>query len=639
MTQEIKQLKTLLKSANQQLHTSDTGDHRSNSISSQSSVFDPATPGNERELIKYGYNRFGGSLPTVPRDVFIQRRLEKLSGHMQVSNGRQTYLGATNWEAMAATSLTVHASGYQSPQDHPQYKRPGSYNTLSHSRFPFQERADSPFALFELFFMEGAYRSLVKFIFNHFFEDVHKFYHCFHRPTITKQIDMIFEHGCQGVPLHWMSLLLAVLTLSATCLSSEQCSQLADMGWMSSRPELVKTLRNTAEQILVADNFLKEYSYENVQALLFLQIADSIDDSVGVSWPMLGLVVRMAQSIGLHRDPELFSRDVIENETRRRTWHLIVSFDRVQSANSGRPVAVCDEDCDTRHPLNVNDDDISDTMETPPESPSLATYHSDLSFMLCRFRVTELLSRVFRIVYAVKRPSYSVALELDLEIRAALNNIPEYFRPNLSNTTWTPQVEIQSCIVSGLLLRTSIILHQPFLREAVCRYTHNDMYAQSKIIGLATCRSLLKCQMARYNNPTLSDKYDWYLNGPILFQVINGACLLALVLCSDNKYPEAAEDWALLQESLQTYNRIASVSKVAERAVAMLTPIYERIRPKMTPQSPSMTPAMNPTTELADGVISWDEWDKLFSEFDFTPNVECFAPMKTLNDIAIDVSG
>ena len=61
------------------------------------------------------------------------------------------------------------------------------------------------------------------------------------------------------------------------------------------------TLRNTAEQILVADDFLKEYSLENVQTLLLLQIADSVDDSVTVSWLLLGLAVRMAQSIGLHR--------------------------------------------------------------------------------------------------------------------------------------------------------------------------------------------------------------------------------------------------------------------------------------------------------------------------------------------------
>ena len=92
--------------------------------------------------------------------------------------------------------------------------------------------------------MEGAYRSLVQFIFDHFFEDVHKFYYIFHRPTITKHIDAILEHGTHGVPFHRMALLLSILVLSASCLSSKQCEQLTDMGWMSSR---VRACDNFAE--------------------------------------------------------------------------------------------------------------------------------------------------------------------------------------------------------------------------------------------------------------------------------------------------------------------------------------------------------------------------------------------------------
>ena len=303
-------------------------------------------------------------------------------------------------------------------------------------------------------------------------------------------------------------------------------------------------------------------------------------------------------------------------------------------------MAVCDEDCDTRYPLNINDDDITVGMLVPPEPLPLSTHQSDLSFMLSRFKVTDILGKVFRTVYGVKRPSYSVALKLDLEVRQAMNDIPEYFRGALANSDWTPQRELQACVVNGLLLRTSIILHQSFLREAVCRYTQNDLYTQSRVTGLATCRKLLKCQLQRYHNKVLFEKYEWYLNGPILFQVIHGACLLALVLCADPTYREAKDDWALLQESVKTYHRMALVSKVAERAVALLTPICDRIRTRISQTQESSTlstatesASTNNITELADGVISWDEWDKLFSDFDFTPNVDT----KMLNAIEIDL--
>ena len=110
-SQEVKDLRTLLKQAAQQIQQNADGRQRIKFYRMLRLHSIRLTPPADLGLVRYGYDPSGGSQPTLPRDVFIQRRLEKLSGHMQVANGRQNYLGATNWEAMAATSLAVHNQG------------------------------------------------------------------------------------------------------------------------------------------------------------------------------------------------------------------------------------------------------------------------------------------------------------------------------------------------------------------------------------------------------------------------------------------------------------------------------------------------------------------------------------------------
>jgi Fungal specific transcription factor domain len=44
-------------------------------------------------------------------------------------------------------------------------------------------------------------------------------------------------------------------------------------------------------------------------------------------WILLGVAIRAAQSLGLHRDPSNFSVSLFEAEIRRRLWWYIVSLD------------------------------------------------------------------------------------------------------------------------------------------------------------------------------------------------------------------------------------------------------------------------------------------------------------------------
>lgn len=78
-------------------------------------------------------------------------------------------------------------------------------------------------------------------------------------------------------------------------------------------------------------------------------------------WALVGLVVRMAQSLGLHQEPTALSgedMDAITVETRRRLWHQILYLDVRAAVSQGLPPIITTGSFTTRLPTNVDDNDI-----------------------------------------------------------------------------------------------------------------------------------------------------------------------------------------------------------------------------------------------------------------------------------------
>src|SRR5205823_2500867 len=54
------------------------------------------------------------------------------------------------------------------------------------------------------------------------------------------------------------------------------------------------------------------------------------------AWVYIGLAIRIAQDMGLHRDSAKWSLDEKQTEVRKRTWWACYTFDRFISAGLGR---------------------------------------------------------------------------------------------------------------------------------------------------------------------------------------------------------------------------------------------------------------------------------------------------------------
>ena len=99
---------------------------------------------------------------------------------------------------------------------------------------------------------------------------------------------------------------------------------------------------------------------------------------------MIGLAVRIAQRMGLHRDPGGYGLPPFEVEQRRRLWWTIVGYDRRLAEMTGSTVTALSSGVDCKMPLNVNDSDLH---VDGKEVPAPHTGPTEMVFALARIEL------------------------------------------------------------------------------------------------------------------------------------------------------------------------------------------------------------------------------------------------------------
>lgn len=94
-----------------------------------------------------------------------------------------------------------------------------------------------------------------------------------------------------------------------------------------------------------------------VQALLLLSNYAQKRDKPNTGWNYLGLAVRMAMSLALHKEFPYWKISLFQREFRRRIWWGVFIFDSGAAKTFGRPILL-PEDCimDCKQVLNIHDE-------------------------------------------------------------------------------------------------------------------------------------------------------------------------------------------------------------------------------------------------------------------------------------------
>lgn len=124
----------------------------------------------------------------------------------------------------------------------------------------------------------------------------------------------------------------------------------------SSRFSLSSIYNEEVTHWLAKISFPRSPSLQGLSAYLIVQTILSKEEEPLTSSLFVSLAMRVAQTMGLHRDPAKFGIEPCEAEYRRRLWWHIMHMDGVVAMSSGLPPLVSDENYwDVRETSEVKD--------------------------------------------------------------------------------------------------------------------------------------------------------------------------------------------------------------------------------------------------------------------------------------------
>ncbi|KAL5095301.1 hypothetical protein Trisim1_000077 [Trichoderma cf. simile WF8] len=194
----------------------------------------------------------------------------------------------------------------------------------------------------------------------------------------------------------------------AICFSSVACTR-DDQFFYSfgySRETLWLSLKKATRAALLRAKYLEFPNMESLQALTLYLSSHYAEEPLDQScWPLVGTLIRLAQSLGLHRDPLMLQIpfDTIDIELRRRLWYHICSLDQISAELHGPRPSIRIDDFDTLLPRNIDDDDLSFEARTGVSRVPDGERFTEMTVVLIRMSTIRCVMRLDQLFREVMR--------------------------------------------------------------------------------------------------------------------------------------------------------------------------------------------------------------------------------------------
>ncbi|KAK4656695.1 hypothetical protein QC762_206520 [Podospora pseudocomata] len=167
--------------------------------------------------------------------------------------------------------------------------------------------------------------------------------------------------GSQSLPKNVEALLFSIFLMAVVALDADECQNL--LGY--SREEALQRFSSGVRLALLRLGFLKTHDLTILQALVIYLISLQGRYNRHAAWILNGVVIRIAQKMGMHRDGETLGLPPFESEMRRRLWWQIIMVDSKYAIFSGLSHSLLPRNWDTKPPKNLNDADIFPSATEP----------------------------------------------------------------------------------------------------------------------------------------------------------------------------------------------------------------------------------------------------------------------------------
>ncbi|KAE8372168.1 hypothetical protein BDV26DRAFT_286185 [Aspergillus bertholletiae] len=183
-----------------------------------------------------------------------------------------------------------------------------------------------------------------------------------------------------------------IFAISFAALTSMTEKDAAELSW--NRAQLLERFKFGLNHILVGRELLDQPELPALQALAIFLTSLRVHETGRGVWVLNGIAIRLARSIGLHRDGGSLNLSPFESELRLRVWWHLCILDSRSPEDHGFELTADLLNHGPRLPLNVNDDQLYPSME---ELPTESEEWSEMSFCIGQIKVTRLLHPILGI--------------------------------------------------------------------------------------------------------------------------------------------------------------------------------------------------------------------------------------------------
>ncbi|KFZ03051.1 hypothetical protein V502_11280 [Pseudogymnoascus sp. VKM F-4520 (FW-2644)] len=398
-----------------------------------------------------GHNDFSQTIRSDAKD-----KLQPSTGQVLLGTNQTTYVGATHWAAILDDVEEIHS--YFEETEEADFIVDDSTRPDMSLLFRPGSRVTKPELIAAL-----PQKGVVDRLVSRYFNSNSPALHIIHRPTFQKEYNRFWADP-SSTPVSWLGLLYALMCLATLAALGAGEDNTDTRG---TPMEMIRTYRGCAAQCLVLSNYSQPgaYTLEALSAYIEGEFVLSKDD-MGMPYLLIGIAVRLALRMGLHRDPSKVGGNLtpFQGEMRRRLWHILLQVDLLCSFLLGLPVTMQAIESDTAYPRNLRDEDFDEnSTELPPSRPE--TEITPMSYTICKSRICEVFGKVGVLANRMSLPSYDEVMALDRVLQEAEAGVPEFIRlkPLELSITDPAAVIIQRYSIALLLQKCRCMLHRKYI--------------------------------------------------------------------------------------------------------------------------------------------------------------------------------
>ncbi|KAE8378026.1 hypothetical protein BDV26DRAFT_304654 [Aspergillus bertholletiae] len=306
-----------------------------------------------------------------------------------------------------------------------------------------------------------------------------------HAPTFKQQYSEFWENP-SGVSLPWLALLYGVLSCAVYI---EHSTNPAVSEFRL--PDIFQNYRTNCAVALAKSNIAVPGRYKVEAAIMYLGIEylQSNNLKSGISM-LVGMVSRLAITMGYHRDPRPYQSQIssFEAEMRRRAWLMLLITDSIVSFQTGLPRVIYPGIGDVTTPRNLLDEDFGPNTSVLPPSRPEDQVDSNITYMIA-------IERMLAVAGEVKDTASGFTLdpqrmlELNQQLEQVRDQLPLAFRMSLPETVLLDdQTVLQRYCLEMIYQHARCVLHRQYL------VTPRSQHQAFRSACVDAARQILACQ-------------------------------------------------------------------------------------------------------------------------------------------------